>query len=95
MKTYFVTRHKGAVEWARGRGIEAEHIIHLDPEIIKPGETILGTLPVHIAAQVCKRGAKYLHLNLKTPPARRGEELTPEDMDKLGAELVEYLVRRV
>ncbi len=95
MTTYFVTRHKGAVEWSRGRGIEAQHITHLDPKTIKSGDIVLGTLPVHIAAQVCARSAKYLHLSLKTPPKRRGEELTAADMDAMGAELVEYEIRRV
>ncbi len=95
MTTYFVTRHKGAVEWARGRGIKAQHIEHLDPDTIKPGDVVLGTLPVSVAAQVCTRGAKYLHLSLKTPPKRRGQELSAEDMDELGAELIEYEIRRV
>ena len=95
MKTYFVTRHKGAVDWVLGRGIEAQHVEHLDPDTIIPGDVVLGTLPVSVAAQVCQRGAKYLHLSLDIPPARRGQELTARDMDKLGAKLVEYEIRRV
>ena len=95
MTRYFVTRHQGAVEWARNQGIDAQHLSHLDPETIKPGDVVLGTLPVSIVAEICAKGAHYLHLSLKTPPIQRGQELTAKDMDDLGAELIEYEVRRV
>lgn len=95
MTTYFVTRHKGAVEWARARGIEAESIAHLDPETIKPGDKVLGTLPVSVAAEVCRRGAHYFHLTLDMPPDARGRELTLNDMDAFGAKLEEFEVRRI
>jgi len=95
MTTYFVTRHKGALEWAWSQGIEAEPIVHLDPETIKPGDKVLGTLPVSVAAEVCRRGARYFHLTLDMPPDARGRELTLKDMDVFGAKLEEYEVRRI
>ncbi len=95
MTTFFVARHKGAVDWARRRGIEARHVTHLDPETIKPGDTVLGTLPVSVAAQVCANGGRYVHLTLDTPPEHRGRELTADDMDAFGAVLEEYDVRKV
>ncbi len=95
MTTYFVTRHAGAVEWARARGIETEHISHLDVDTIRPGDTVLGTLPVSVAAEVCARGGRYLHLTLETPLEHRGRELTAQDMEAFGAKLEEYEVKRV
>lgn len=95
MSTYFVTRHAGAVDWARRRGIDATMKAHLDLEQVRPGDTVLGTLPVHLAAQVNERGGRYLHLELNVPEAARGAEWSAEDMERFGAELVEYRIARV
>lgn len=90
MTTYFVTRHSGAVEWARAQGIDATLIQHLDPDTIKTGDTVLGTLPVNIAADICQRGARYFHLSLEVPPDLRGTELTAQDMTTCNATLEEF-----
>lgn len=95
MTTYFITRHKGAVEWARAQGITATQISHLDPGMIRQGDTVLGTLPVNIAAEICARGARYFHLSLDVPEALRGEELTAAQMQACSAALEEYDVREV
>lgn len=94
MITYFVTRHKGAIEWARAQGIEATLIHHLDPDTIKTGDAVLGTLPVNIAAEVCARGGRYFHLSLNLPPEARGHELSANDMEHFGAILTEFCIRR-
>lgn len=98
MTTLFVTRHPGAVEWARRRGIEAEMIAHLDDQTIarlRSGDVVMGVLPVAVAAEVCARGARFVHLELHVPPELRGRELSADDLERLGARLVEYEVRRV
>ncbi|MCV6547909.1 MAG: CRISPR-associated protein Csx16 [Cohaesibacter sp.] len=95
MTTYFVTRHKGAIEWAERRGIEAVHVTHLETDTINPGDIILGTLPVFLAAEICKRGARYFHLSIDIPVNMRGTELAADDLDRLDAQLQEYDVRRV
>ena len=76
MTSYFVTRHRGAVEWARACGIEAEHLEHLDPAILQPGDVVLGTLPVAVVAEVCLRDARYMHLTFghTTTNARQGTD---------------------
>ena len=88
MTTYFVTRHKGAVEWARMQGIDAISMSHLDPARIKSGDTVIGTLPVHLAAEVCAQGGRYLHLTMTIPERMRGRELSALDMNELGALLI-------
>lgn len=93
MTTYFVTRHPGALDWATGEGLAVEVMVtHLDPETIQPGDTVIGTLPIHLAAQVCQRGGRYLHLSLEIPPEQRGRELTAADLRQFGARLEAYRV---
>lgn len=95
MTALFVTRHAGALEWAARRGIEAVAVEHLDVAAVGPGDLVMGTLPLHLAAAVCGRGARFLHLELDLPADARGRTLTADDMDRFGARLVEYRVERV
>ncbi len=92
-RSLFVTRHPGAVEWARRQGLEAEVVPHLNPAEIRPGDTVIGTLPVHLVAEICRRGARYLHLTLHTPPEARGRELSADDLEAFGARLQAYEAR--
>jgi CRISPR-associated protein Csx16 len=55
----------------------------------------MGTLPMHLAAAVCARGARFLALELELPPDFRGRPLSADDMEHLGARLVEYRVERL
>lgn len=93
MSTYFVTRDPGARDWAIEEGFQIDVIVpHLDPAIIQPGDLVIGSLPVNLAAEVCARGGRYLHLSLDLPPALRGRELGTEQMRACGARLEEYRV---
>jgi len=93
MTTLFVSRHPGALDWAAGEGVAVDAVIaHLDPETIQPGDVVIGTLPIHLAAQVCERGGRYLHLSLELPPEQRGRELSAADLRRLGARLEEFRV---
>jgi CRISPR-associated protein Csx16 len=95
MTTYFVTRHGGAREWAEEQGIIVDRIIdHLDVEIIQPGDTVIGILPVNLAAEVCARGGRYFHLSIDLPPEWRGRELSAANMRCFGARIEEYLLER-
>ncbi|MCB1764867.1 MAG: CRISPR-associated protein Csx16 [Candidatus Competibacteraceae bacterium] len=93
MTTYFVTRHPGAVDWAATEGLIVDiQAAHLDPQIIQAGDTVIGTLPIHLAAQVCARGGRYLHLSMEIPEEARGRELTVADLRQFGARLEAYQV---
>ncbi len=93
MTTYFISRHPGAVEWARESGISVDRqLAHLDIADVKGGDWVIGTLPVHLAAEVCALGARYFHLALEIPPEWRGRELSAEDLGRFGARIVEYRV---
>ena len=90
MTTWFITRHSGAVDWARAQGIGARHVEHLDLDSIRAGDIVLGTLPVSLAARVCALGSEYHHLTLDLPPDWRGRELSAQDMDRFGARLQRF-----
>jgi CRISPR-associated protein Csx16 len=94
MARYFVTRHPGAAEWAQRQGITAELVPHLDLARIQPGDCVMGTLPLHLVAEICARGARFLHLEMELTAAARGEPLSAEAMERAGAHLVPYRVIR-
>ena len=89
--TWFVSRHPGAIEWAKGQNLAVDRwVAHLDPTDIYAGDTVIGSLPVNLAAAVCKRAARYLHLAIVVPAALRGQELSTADLQSLHAELKEF-----
>lgn len=93
MTTYFVSRHSGAIAWAKAEALPIDAFVaHLDVACIEPGDTVIGSLPVNLAAQVCARGAAYWHLSLELHAELRGKELSADDMERLGANLQRYRV---
>ncbi|MDA8065380.1 MAG: CRISPR-associated protein Csx16 [Thermaerobacter sp.] len=93
---WFVSRHPGAREWAARQGFAVdETVAHLDPAQVQPGDVVLGNLPVHLAAELCAKGAQYWHLSLEVPAERRGQELSAADMERYGARLERYQVTSV
>jgi CRISPR-associated protein Csx16 len=93
MTTLFVTRHPGAVEWAARHGLNVDRkVVHLEPGDIQPGDVVIGSLPVHLAAAVCARGGQYFNLSLNLPEEARGRELTADDLDRYGARLERFHV---
>ncbi|WP_047044101.1 CRISPR-associated protein Csx16 [Vibrio mexicanus] len=93
---WFVSRHTGAKEWAKLNKLDIDVFVdHLELNAINKGDTIIGTLPIHLAEQVCSLGARYLHLSLNLPLNKRGTELTAQDMIDCRAQLTEYQVVRI
>jgi len=96
MTTYFITRHPGAVEWAARQGIHVDRqLAHLDVTEVKPGDVVIGTLPVHLAAEVCARGGRFFNLSLDVPPEARGRELSADELESFDARIEEYRVEAV
>ena len=96
MTTWFVSRHAGAVQWAARQALLIDKLVdHLDVDLVQADDTVVGTLPVNLAGQVCARGARYLHLSMEVPAEHRGSELTADKMCEFGARLIGYRVSRV
>jgi CRISPR-associated protein Csx16 len=93
VQIYFVSRHAGAMDWVTRRGIHATFVEHLDVAAVKPGDIVIGTLPAHLAARICDRGARFVDLAIDIPEADRGRNLTADEMDRYGARLVEIEAR--
>ncbi|OGB72112.1 MAG: putative CRISPR-associated protein [Burkholderiales bacterium RIFOXYC12_FULL_65_23] len=93
MTTWFITRHPGAIDWAHAQQLQVDHFVnHLDPALIRAGDTVMGSLPVHLAAAICERGARYLHLSLDLPAELRGRELSVQQLHQFSARLRPFQV---
>jgi len=91
-RRWLVSRHPGAQLWLQHHGIVATTVHHLDPTLISPGDQVYGTLPLHLAAEVCARGARFFFLALDVPVSLRGQEIDMQTMIALGARLEEFIV---
>lgn len=94
MTTYFITRHTGALDWAKLNGVHfdvhLEHLLNFDE--LNAGDVIIGTLPINIVADLNQMGVRYVHLSLNIPPHLRGVELTAEQLGECSASLEEFEV---
>ncbi len=91
MTTWFVSRHEGALQWMQQSSIAFDrHVPHLDSTLVQPGDVVIGSLPVNLAAQVCERGAAYWHLALTLPAEARGRELSAKELASMGARLQRF-----
>ncbi|MCX7096364.1 MAG: CRISPR-associated protein Csx16 [Methylococcales bacterium] len=96
MTTFFVTRHTGAKQWATEQGIEVDFLVdHLNIEDIQAGDTVLGSLPVNLVAELNAKGARYFHLSLSLSEELRGKEISAKLMRELGAKLEEFAVQKI
>ncbi|WP_020559178.1 CRISPR-associated protein Csx16 [Thiofilum flexile] len=87
-KTYFISRHPGAALWAESEGFHIDQLLaHFDVGIVQSGDTVLGTLPINLVAEMNARGGRYFHLTLELPAEARGQELSADDMRRYGARL--------
>ena len=93
---WFVSRHPGAIEWAKRQDLAIDRwVTHLDPTEVGAGDTVVGTLPVNLAAKICQQSAHYLHLSLEVPATWRGRELSADDLQAFAARVETYRIERV
>ncbi|WP_461601614.1 CRISPR-associated protein Csx16 [Aeromonas rivipollensis] len=90
---YLISRHPGAIAWCQRQPLVIDVVLpHLDPVFICTGDWVIGTLPLPMVAEVQRFGARYLHLSVPVPPELRGQELSADQLEQLGASLIEYRV---
>ncbi|SUO91293.1 CRISPR-associated protein Csx16 [Suttonella indologenes] len=97
MTVWFVSRHQGAIDWIAEQKLwQVDRVVpHLAVEEINAGDVVLGTLPVHLAAQVCERGARFYFLQMPQSLAMRGSEFSAQEMREAGASLQAFDVRKL
>ena len=94
MSVWFVSRHPGAVAWAKKQHLAVDHwVSHLDTDRVQKGDMVIGVLPMTAAAAVCAKSARYIALTMDLPEALRGKELSVDDLEALHCSLQEYVVR--
>ena len=93
MKTICVTRHEGTVKLLKEMDIRVDEVVsHLDIDVVEDGDIVVGVLPVHIAAKVCEKNAKFYAVSLDLPEELRGIELSYEQVKGLGISIKEFYV---
>ena len=96
MTTYFITRHLGALAWAKQQGVHYDvHLQHLfSLNKLQAGDRVIGTLPINMVFKLNQLGVSYVHLSLNIPPHLRGIELSAEQLNECEALLEEFLVSK-
>ncbi|MBK6653975.1 CRISPR-associated protein Csx16 [Zoogloea sp.] len=96
MTVWFVSRHPGALAWAERSGIAFDHhVAHLDTATIAVGDTVIGSRPVNLAAEVCARGGEYWNLSLRLAAEDRRRELSADEMQSYDVTLKHCDVRKL
>ena len=95
MTTWLVTRHAGARVWAARLAVQVDRVVdHLELDEVVNGDTVVGSLPINLVAELNDIGVVYYHLTLPLTMELRGTEITANMMEKLGAKLERYRVER-
>lgn len=95
MTTLFVSRHQGAIEWIKQQPIQVDAFIeHLNVDNIQADDVVIGTLPIHLAAEVCQKGAKFYFLSVNVAREQRGTELTCEQLEQQGCSLQQFYIEK-
>ncbi len=96
MATIFVSRHPGAIAWAKQQGIAVDlYSDHLDTQIVNAGDKVIGNLPMAMAADICGKGARYFSLSICINKENRGKELSSSTMDEMHCKIEEFKVMKV
>ena len=94
--TWLISRHKGAIDWVKAHDLSIDRWVpHLDPDDVNAGDTVIGSLPVNLAAAICKRGARYFHLSVVVPATLHGQDLSAAEMMDISAKLQAFHVEEL
>ena len=91
-----ISRHLATVEWLKSKGVAVDkHQSHFDTKNVKTGDVIIGNLPIQMVAEVCIKGGEYHHIEIDLPKDLRGKELTVDNLNQLGAKIVQYNASKI
>ena len=96
MTTFIITKHVGAVQWAKNKGIE--HDIYLEDlnliHELKAGDVVVGTLPIHVVYELNQRDINYLHIALDIPAELNDQALDAAQLEACNARIESYYLLR-
>ncbi len=96
MTTYFISRHVGAMEWALQQGVRVDKLqTHLELGDVHNGDTVIGSLPVNMVAELTAKQVNYFHLSMDLPEHLRGRELSMQEMQACRARLEQYRAEKI
>jgi len=96
MTTWFISRHLGAIEWIKQQNIQIDRFeSHLDTSLVQAGDVVIGTLPIHLVAEICQKGAKFYFLSVNVKPEQRGTELTAQQLVEQGCTLQAFHIQKL
>lgn len=92
---FIVTSHSGTVTWMARKGIEADKVVMGDFDVaaVQPGDIVIGTLPLHLAAEVIRKGGRYWNFVLVKPEALRDKrDLAVQEIEQCQPRLEEFRI---
>ncbi len=93
MATWFVSRHLGAIEWMKMQDCSVDHWVeHLNVDDVNSGDTVIGIVPLFLAAELYRKKVRFLALVLPQSLGDRGGEHSYQEMLIREAYLQEYQV---
>ena len=96
MTTWFISRHPGAIEWVKLHNIQIDRFeSQLDTSLVQAGDVVIGTLPIHLAAEVCQKGVKFYFLSINVTPEQRGTELTCKQLIEQQCSIQPFMVEKL
>ncbi len=94
MTTFFVSRHQGAIDWALQQNLAIDTFVaHLDIDQVNAGDIVIGTLPIHLAAEVCAKGANFFFLTINISFMQRGVELSTQQLTAQNCKIQPFFVK--
>ncbi|OBX09338.1 CRISPR-associated protein Csx16 [Gallibacterium genomosp. 3] len=94
MTTWFISRHQGAIDWIKQKQIQIDRFeAHLDVDQVQADDIVIGTLPIHLAAKVCEKGAKFIFLAVNISEQQRGTELSVIELNQQDCQLIPFYIQ--
>lgn len=77
-------------------GMDVSFVLpEVDPDRLRAGDIVVGTLAVPDMAKVVECGCRYFHVAWKTPPAKSCWNITRRDIEKGNPDIREYHVMQI
>ena len=91
MTTWFISRHEGAIEWVKQQNIQIDRFErHLNTSLVQTGDVV-----IHLAAEICQKGAKFYFLSVNVSREQRGTELTCDQLTEQQCSIQPFWIEKL